>query len=107
MATYQDRNKTLKSMGYKTYDLYLSSRVWWYIRQRVMTRDRGMCQICPRKATVVHHLNYSLTTLSGNDDDGLISLCGHCHGKIEFDRKGNKRSLSAVQRRYQELKGMR
>lgn len=104
---YRERNLLLKFMGYQTYANYLASKQWWVIRNRVIVRDKGRCQICPRPADQVHHLDYSPATLTGDNDSALVSLCGHCHGKIEFDCKGKKCSLSAAQRRYQELKGMR
>ncbi len=105
--TYQQRNKLLQGMGYPTYQKYLSSQLWWRIRSRVFTRDKGRCTLCPRMAVLVHHLDYAPATLTGTNDAALVSLCGHCHGKIEFDRKGSKRSLSAARRRYTEMKGMR
>lgn len=102
---YYERQQVLKYMGFATYDSYLESRTWDEIRRRILTRDRRKCQRCGGRASQVHHRNYSLDTLSGDNDAGLTSLCGHCHLDIEFD--GDRKQAGAEVQRLDRLRGIK
>jgi len=76
--------QSLKAMGYRVYSEYLSSLGWKDIRLTVLERDGGLCSMpsCHRRATQVHHTDYSLETMCGYDLSKLHSICRHCHEKI-------------------------
>ena len=100
--TYRSRDTILRGMGFSSYGEYLESILWKFIRMRVLGRGRAVktCSLCTRKATVVHHLDYSESTLNGMVLDSLTPLCKSCHHKIEFQKDGRKRSLSAANAEY-------
>jgi 5-methylcytosine-specific restriction protein A len=56
---------------------------WMKIRDRILTRDKGLCQECTRngrltEATKVDHI--TPLHLGGSDNDqNLQSLCNDCH----------------------------
>ena len=99
LKPYYSRNKRLRSMGFKSYQEYLSSDLWKTIRERVLERDQYLCRICGDKARVAHHTNYNNKTLCGDSIGGLISVCYKCHGLIEFDQDGNKIHPMQVRKR--------
>ncbi|HSW15063.1 MAG TPA: hypothetical protein VLI06_19605 [Solimonas sp.] len=72
---------------------YLRSPLWRRIRRRVMKRDSSQCQLCLRRADVVHHISYEYQVIVGKRDDDLVSLCNACHEALEFDSDGRHRSV--------------
>ena len=92
MATYYERrNWNIKYLGYISWDEYLSSDLWKNIRSKVFSRDKNMCCICSFTANAVHHLDYDIKTLKGENRYNLIAICDKCHNKIEFTDSGKKR----------------
>ena len=87
-------NKTNKRSQYQ---LYLESDVWLAIRDRVLERDGNTCQCCGRPAKVVHHRDYSNSTMTGESIDRLISLCKKCHKFIHRDDKGSRTGIRATE----------
>ena len=85
-------------MGYWSYHEYLESPVWRTIRAAVIQRQGGLCLICAKQATQVHHLDYSVSTLEGENPMGIMVLCAKCHHGAEYDQYGVKRSLEACNR---------
>lgn len=64
---------------FKEYDEYLLSNTWKEIREKVLIRDRGICQGCyENQATQVHHLEYP--EVFGTEMLWtLVSVCISCH----------------------------
>lgn len=63
------------------YESYLRTPEWRAVRQRVLTRSRGMCEGCgERKAAQVHHLTYE--HLGNEFLFELVAVCMECHGRI-------------------------
>jgi hypothetical protein len=87
----------LSSLGFSSYREYLKSDLWKTIRKRVVRRDGGKCRVCEAKAQCVHHVRYKKSTLIGNGDKWLVSLCHDCHHAVEFDSAGNKIAASSWQ----------
>jgi len=81
----------LASLGYKSYENYLSRVLWKRIRKRVLERDRFTCKRCNGRAAIVHHRSYTLEVLKGENDEQLVSLCEGCHHVIEYDDDGQRR----------------
>jgi len=51
------------------------------------------CKICySKKDLALHHVTYEF------EDSILMTVCGVCHYKIHFNKKGGKRKLSVVRR---------
>lgn len=97
MSAYTDRDARLRKLGFASYAAYLDSELWAGIRRRVHRKHRK-CQIClKRRARQVHHRNYELAVLRGDSLDGLLSICGKCHYRAEFNKDGSKRPFDRVE----------
>jgi hypothetical protein len=70
---------------------FLSSSAWRKTRRRILARDEGVCVVCGSDAKEVHHHDYDEATMSGENDNSLVSLCEGCHRSIEFSTSGKKR----------------
>ena len=90
MSSYGARNAILSRMGFKSYPAYLRSDLWKSIRGRYIV---GNCLVCrKKKATTLHHTEYSEETLRGGGKS-LIRLCRTCHMCLEFSGFGVKSTL--------------
>lgn len=99
LADYSARNRLIVELKLgANYADYLGSPLWRSIRSRVLDRDKLRCTCCSKRANQVHHLDYSRVTLLGESLNGLVSICRRCHKRIEYTKKGAKRSLSAANR---------
>jgi hypothetical protein len=79
--------RRLRQWRYSSYDAYRRSAFWARKRKRILRRGRGRCEVCGRKATVVHHLTYEL--LCREPEDHLVALCDGCHhGAHELASQG-------------------
>lgn len=92
-ATYRSRDENLRAIGFRSYDDYLDSRLWQWIRQRVFAKKGSHCTKCGKDATQVHHSRYSVNALTGATLGNMWPICVDCHKEIEFDKNGRKRSL--------------
>ena len=73
-----------KELGFKAYNDYLKSNLWFRIRQLVLERDGKCCQVCDTPSKTVHHIDYTITIMSGEGDQHeLIILCKSCHNFVE------------------------
>jgi hypothetical protein len=88
---YRRRNDKLSQLGYAGYAEYLKGDDWKRVREDKLRRF-PQCLLCERVANQVHHLDYSHEVLLGLRPQLLVTLCGDCHERIEFDG-GEKRSL--------------
>ena len=61
------------------------------IYEAILKRDNYKCQICERKAILVHHIDKDN---SNNDPKNLISLCQSCHGKLHSSRNDKDNKLT-------------
>lgn len=86
---YFARKCALATLGFKTYKAYLYSALWRDIRQKVLTTT-PRCRGCGGPATQVHHRRYNVEDLDGRCFDHLIPVCGTCHHRSEFTKKGMK-----------------
>ena len=100
---YWKLGHSLERLGFSTYQEYLSSPLWNAIRREILYRDQSECLslYCRRltKIIQVHHLDYSLETLKGEQPWELVSLCKHCHELVEFSASGKKLNLYASRER--------
>lgn len=64
--------------------VYTTSLLWQTIRLRVLERDNWQCKMCRGEGNTVHHMSYADDVLKGENDGELITLCGSCHGRIEY-----------------------
>ena len=101
--TYLQRNILLVELGFKTYEDYLLSNLWKRIRAKVLDRDERECRLCGVTSYMVHHLDYKKDTLLGKSFTGLVTICQLCHNKVEFNRYGEKRSLSDAKSTYKRM----
>lgn len=54
------------------------------LKRSIRERDKYTCQLCGKEPAIcVHHIDYN--KLNCNPDN-LITLCGNCHPKTNFDR---------------------
>jgi len=81
---YDERNETLKLIGYSSYKEYLDSPDWLKIREECLARDNHECVACGSPASQVHHMDYHIRTILGLRPWRLASICGKCHEAIEW-----------------------
>lgn len=79
-------------------DEFYKSRQWMKKREKILRRDKYLCQECKRyhrhtsdglpvPAELVHHIKpYELYPELRLKDDNLISLCASCHNKKHPER---------------------
>jgi hypothetical protein len=84
-----------KELGFRSYDAYIKSRLWWNIRQLVLERDGRCCQVCGSPSKTVHHIDYTnIIMLGQGDQHELITLCEPCHNFVEQSKRlSEKKSL--------------
>lgn len=105
IRAYGRRNANLKKLGFDSYLEYRKSALWKSIRARV-TEGGPLCTVCCEKlADQVHHEQYDLKTLRGQDLTHLVAICGDCHQASEFTAKG-KCAPRQANSRQAWLKGM-
>ena len=95
--------KTTSHKPIKLERFYKSDR-WHAARREVIIRDKGLCVMCGKPGTQVHHKIH--LTIQNVDDpnvatnpDNLILLCDYCHNEVHhrvgkhqpyvFDKDGN------------------
>lgn len=105
--SYQERDETLRRLGFSSYKKYLESDLWISLRGRVLTENSARCTLCPKEATQVHHTSYGEPTLGGESLEHLFPICGGCHLKVEFSKKGEKRNFGNTQQVFNLLKERR
>jgi len=77
---YKERDRSLRTLGFSSYDEYLRSPIWHWIRARTLRRAKGVCKGCHiNRATAVHHERYSVAALLGIDWRSLVAVCAMCH----------------------------
>jgi endogenous inhibitor of DNA gyrase (YacG/DUF329 family) len=60
------------------------------LKEKIRKRDRYTCQECgetqqeSHRKLSIHHIDFNKTN---NKENNLISLCGHCHSKTQYDRE--------------------
>lgn len=84
-----------KELGFRSYDGYIRSRLWWSIRQIILERDGRCCQICGNPSKTVHHIDYTRVIMLGQGDQHeLITLCEQHHNFVEQSKRlSEKRTL--------------
>jgi len=92
----------LKSLGFKDYRSYLSSKLWRKVREQVFCLKGRICFLCGKSADQVHHRKYLVTSLNGSNLQCLEPCCTKCHYMIEFDIDGNKIPSTEVERYVQQ-----
>lgn len=103
MTEYGDRDTLLASFGFASYQEYLQSESWKYIR-RLQMSSHPNCISCGLPATEVHHVSYNRNTMLGIGKVDVVSLCRKCHCCIEFV-DGGKVSLPEANERLLTLCG--
>lgn len=77
-----------KELGFRSYNAYIKSRLWWSIRQIVLERDGKCCQVCGTPSKIVHHIDYTKIVMLGQGDQHeLITLCEPCHNFVEQNKR--------------------
>lgn len=103
VATELRRN--LQDLGFPSYAAYQRSELWKGIRLRVMERDDSTCP-CGAPARHVHHEQYTLATLKGEDLQYLRAACGGCHLAVHEIGKGDL-DLKRISKRRANKPGKR
>lgn len=67
--------------GNPEYDRYIHSSAWRKKADERMKLDGGICRVCGKPATEVHHLTYD--NFRNEKPEELVSLCRCCHNKAE------------------------
>jgi 5-methylcytosine-specific restriction endonuclease McrA len=69
------------------YNEQLKDQRWFYVRSRVMERDKHKCKCCGTWRNLeVHHLRYEFGRKAWEYNDiDLVTLCHKCHEKAHKD----------------------
>lgn len=92
---YEIRDRNLLELGYYSYGQYLKSSKWKEIKEKVAPRSKK-CVRCGKAAEQIHHGNYDIKTLDGQDMQFLFPVCRRCHRNAEVDKKGKKKTIYAA-----------
>lgn len=83
-------------MAYMTEAEFLATAKWKRKREKILRRDRHLCQWCKRygkkvTATHVHHIvHYDDAPERALDDDNLVSICAGCQNTAHPERAKNR-----------------
>jgi len=84
-------NSSKKNNSFKkAMQIYYKSKQWKLKRQKILNRDKGICQECGEIGNTVHHLTYK--NFKKEQPKDLVCLCKKCHDKIHRN-KFNKRTV--------------
>lgn len=75
---FRDRERNLKTIGFKSYYAYINSMYWKRIRDAVIQKYKK-CVRCGEPATEVHHTSYNIKVLTGQNMHCLQAVCRDCH----------------------------
>lgn len=91
MTAFQKRDDLLIEMGYLSYQEYLKSELWEYVKSQLERQENvDKCWACLSKTGLVwHHTTYSLHVLVGNIKQRsvlpeVVRVCCQCHRAIHF-----------------------
>lgn len=101
--TYADRQSVLESLGFRSYQEYLHSKLWYGIRNKVYAKHGRSCHLCDSPADAIHHTSYDEDTLLGKTLCHLYAVCKQCHNKVELFPSGQKRTLQDARREFYKL----
>jgi hypothetical protein len=96
--TYNERNAFLAIRGYTSYQGYLASPLWKFIRRRVFDEKGSSCYLCTKSAHMIHHERYTEDNLVGRSLQWMRPICRGCHDKIEVCDGRKRMDLSDVER---------
>lgn len=102
---YEERNRVLLCLGYRSYRDYLQSRLWARIRLKALRLHGFKCLGCQDRATEVHHFSYQRHVLEGRSLGDLFCVCRKCHEYGEFDNKGRRQTPRGALKRIRERFG--
>lgn len=102
--SFMSRNLLIQKLGFASYSAYLDSDLWKGIRERVLARDRGICQVCKGPGSQAHHRVYALVGLLGKRIENIVTICRACHQLVEFANDGSKRSVRSARAAYRRLR---
>jgi 5-methylcytosine-specific restriction endonuclease McrA len=110
---YQQRAESLRTLGFSSYQDYLRSPIWRFVRGLVMKRCRGQCESCRiNRASQVHHTSYSVKVLLGHKLKRLVGVCDMCHEMaheteldptVRKERRRQRHELSELERSYRRV----
>lgn len=88
--SHNEKLKMVALLGFSSYEEYLNSDLWAWIRSQLMLDSRSTsCRVCQSTSGLCwHHRDYSVAILAGNfssTNDRIVRLCGDCHRAIHFE----------------------
>lgn len=107
-SIFAERDANLRLMGFESYEEYLESDLWNWIRSRILISVADKCECCLTTTGLsLHHRNYSLPVLCGNFSNvhhKIVRVCSECHRAIHTDGK-RWFELDVADERFQVLVG--
>jgi hypothetical protein len=84
------------------YRAYLASPAWAELREAILQRARGVCELCHAvPATQVHHVRYP-KRFSDDHPDNLLAVCDRCH-QLNHGIRGDVMNLPATIDSYETV----
>lgn len=97
------RNRILKANGYRSYQEYLLSDEWKYVRAIAKTRPQNkQCSVCRGMNNLeMHHVTYKLICTKDyvSQANKIKALCRKCHGDVHDRISGSLKTIVRNQRR--------
>lgn len=79
VSMWMERQRNSRRLQLKRLHNFFQSDAWHKVREEVILRTKGRCEICGKPGTEVHHKIH--LTLE-NVDDPLIALNNKVHGRF-------------------------
>lgn len=97
------RNRILKANGYKSYQEYLLSDEWKFVRAIAKTKPQNkQCSVCRGIDNLeMHHVTYKLICTKDyvSQANKIIALCRKCHDDVHDRISGSLKTIVRNQRR--------
>lgn len=108
MSEFKARDEYLKLFKFSSYEEYLASDLWAWIRERLMaSAGAAKCRCCKSTTGLVwHHTSYEPHVLVGNfsvSEEAVVRVCSRCHSLIHFDSSGALVTLEQSRQRLQAM----
>ncbi len=100
--TYNTRQKSLKVLGFNSYEEFLESSLWFNLKKRAVASGKNCynhCYICKTTTDLeFHHLSYKhLDTLRN-----VRCVCRSCHEQAHLKSKLDNSSVRLASRRLRK-----
>ena len=103
MRPHEQRDKTVHTMGFASYVVYVKSALHARVRQKALADVHYKCSLCNGRAGRIHFAAYDKQTLRGEDLSDVHALCSSCEDLVKINPQGKRASVAVAQDRFRHL----